>query len=175
MEGVLFHEEQYLRSSKIMWIVLPAMILTIAGLVYLMVQQLVFDNPIGDDPMSDGALILVNGPSILLLIALVWLLWVSRLVTEIRDDGVYMQYAPLHRRLRGYKWSELADFHTRQYRPIREYGGWGLRIVSFGKGTAYNVSGNQGLQLIFNDGKKVLIGTQRRDELDEVLQQVKRD
>ena len=53
-----------------------------------------------------------------------------------------------------------------------EYGGWGLRggfFLNKGKGTAYNVSGNIGIQLEFVNGKKILIGTHKRDEVDRVL------
>ena len=50
-----------------------------------------------------------------------------------------------------------------------EYGGWGLRYGFFGKGRALNVSGNTGLQIEFNNGKRLLIGTNKPRELKEVL------
>jgi len=175
MDSVLFHEEQHLRTSKLMWVVIPAIVLAIAAMIYALVQQLAFDEPVGDDPLSNELMIVVLVPSILLMIALAWLLWASKLVTEVHDDGIYIQYVPYHRHLLTYKWSDLQDFQTREYRPIREFGGWGLRLSPFGGGMAYNVSGNQGLQLVLKSGKKILIGTQRRDELDAALKQIKLD
>ena len=59
--------------------------------------------------------------------------------------------------------------YVRQYSPIIEYGGWGLRFGIFGKGTAFNVSGNKGLQLEFINNKKLLIGTNKPDALTETL------
>ena len=50
-----------------------------------------------------------------------------------------------------------------------EYGGWGLRLGLFGNGKAFNVSGDKGLQLEFTDNKKLLIGTNRPEELTETL------
>jgi hypothetical protein len=42
------------------------------------------------------------------------------------------------------------------------YGGWGIKR-GIG-GLAYNVSGNQGLQLVLTDGRKILIGTQKPEQ-----------
>ncbi|MEO0075774.1 MAG: hypothetical protein ABIK31_06695 [candidate division WOR-3 bacterium] len=55
---------------------------------------------------------------------------------------------------------------------MTEYGGWGLRLGLFGKGTAFSVSGNKGLQLEFTDNKKLLIGTNKLDELTETLKKI---
>jgi hypothetical protein len=37
---------------------------------------------------------------------------------------------------------------------------------------AFNVDGNQGLQLELNNGKKILIGTKKVNELSEYLKQI---
>jgi hypothetical protein len=62
--------------------------------------------------------------------------------------------------------------YIRKYNPIKDYGGWGIRWGSFRKGNAYNMSGNMGLQLVFKDGKKLLFGTQRSSELDQIIEQL---
>jgi hypothetical protein len=61
----------------------------------------------------------------------------------------------------------LAEVKVREYRPLAEYGGWGVR--GFGKNRALNVSGNFGLQLVMKDGAKMLIGTQKPQELEDFL------
>jgi hypothetical protein len=63
----------------------------------------------------------------------------------------------------------LTKSYVRQYSPIAEYGGWGLRLGLFGKGQAYNVSGDKGLQLEFTTGQRLLIGTNKPEELNTVL------
>ena len=60
---------------------------------------------------------------------------------------------------------EIDRFEIREYKPIKEYGGWGMKQGKKGVGKAYSVSGNIGLQLYLTNGKKVLIGTQRRDAM----------
>lgn len=53
----------------------------------------------------------------------------------------------------------------RLYRPIKEFGGWGMRTAFNGKnGKAYNVSGNVGIQLELKNGSKTLLGTQKGKE-----------
>lgn len=50
------------------------------------------------------------------------------------------------------------------YRPLREYGGWGIKGWSRRK-IAYNVRGDRGALLTRADGRTVLIGSQRPDGL----------
>ena len=90
------------------------------------------------------------------------LLLLGGLETEVRADGLYVRFLPLRRKHR-FGWQEIASAEARTYRPIREYGGWGIRWSTRGK--AYNVHGDRGLQLVLADGRRVLIGSQRADEL----------
>lgn len=90
------------------------------------------------------------------------LLALLTLRTEVRPDGLHLRFWPLvrHRHLRP---DEIVEATARTYRPIVEYGGWGLR---FGRrGSAYNTSGNRGVQLLLASGRRLLIGSQRADEL----------
>ena len=68
-----------------------------------------------------------------------------------------------------YDWKNISKSYIRQYQPIIEYGGWGIRIGLFGKGRAFNVRGNKGLQLEFKDNNKLLIGSNNSEELERVL------
>lgn len=59
--------------------------------------------------------------------------------------------------------SDVTRAEVRTYRPIREYGGWGIR---WGRdGMAYNARGNRGVQLELKDGRRVLIGSQEPERL----------
>lgn len=91
--------------------------------------------------------------------------------TEIKPDGIYVKFSPIHRSYRQYLFSDLTSIQIRKYKPLLEYGGWGIR--GFGSNKALNISGNIGLQLIFKDGRKLLIGTQQQQELGNVLSQLK--
>ena len=96
-------------------------------------------------------------------IGLPLLLYLAKLITEVRPDGIYYRFYPLHLKPRKIAFYELKTYYARTYRPFREYGGWGIRYA-FSRGWAYNVSGNKGVQLELINGKKILLGTQRPEE-----------
>src|SRR5690606_41120216 len=95
-----------------------------------------------------------------------------KLETKIKNDGIFVRFFPFHISFKYYPWDEISSSFVRKYSPLVEYGGWGWRFSLFGSGTAYNVSGNMGLQLIFTNKKKLLIGTKKPDQLTEVLNKI---
>ena len=161
---VFFSESQRFRQWWI-WLIIIGLN---AFLVLSLVLQLFFEIQVGNNPASNTELIIIGVLSLLLV-----LLFVSmRLHTEVREDGVYFRFAPFHRRFRALPWPKIDRLYVRKYRPIGEYGGWGLRFGLGGRGMAYNVQGNQGLQLICKDGKRILIGTQKPEELERCLKEL---
>ncbi|MHC4114629.1 MAG: hypothetical protein ACYSSL_04835, partial [Planctomycetota bacterium] len=66
---------------------------------------------------------------------------------------------------------DLSEYYARKYRPLLEYGGWGIGW-SLRKGRAYNVSGDKGVQLVFKSGKRLPIGSQRAEELEEAIRSI---
>lgn len=95
-----------------------------------------------------------------------------KLETEVHTDALYVRLYPLHIRYKKFTPKDLAKFYSRTYRPILEYGGWGIRCSFTGKGKAYNVSGNKGVQLVLQSDKKLLIGSQKPDELVAAIDQM---
>jgi hypothetical protein len=107
------------------------------------------------------------------LVALIsYLLWYTRLDTIIDFEGLTYRFAPFHRSPRHISWDKVTVAVVRQYRPIVEYGGWGLRWGF--SGLAYNVSGNMGLQLILENRRRILIGTQKPEELEQALNELRK-
>lgn len=164
-DEVLFHEIQRFRQPWLM-VLLGVMVLTTVGVFgYGMFRQLVLGHPWGDRPMSDLGLMLVGSASILLVSGIGYLLYAARLITDVCPDALYLRFFPLSQRR--IPWSDIASCQARSYRPIREYGGWGIR---FGRGgMAYNVSGNMGVQLELRRGKALLVGSQRAERLASVI------
>jgi len=116
-------------------------------------------------------LMLVLGPiswaGLLVVVAVAGLLYSLRLKTEVRADGIYLKLWPLHRSFRRISWPEIERYEARRYQPLREFGGWGIRWPP-GK-VAYNVSGNRGVWLERTDGRSVLVGSQRPEELVDAM------
>jgi hypothetical protein len=106
----------------------------------------------------------------LIIIASVLLIFIFKLSTRIDEKGIHYQFFPFHFSMKTLLWSEITKAEVRTYDPIGEYGGWGLRY-SFNKkkGNAVNVSGDIGIQLTLKNGKKLLIGTQKKEAVSRVL------
>jgi hypothetical protein len=136
-------------------------------MIYGVFTQVINGHTFGEKPASNSQLLI--GAALSLLISIFVLSF--RLDTQIKTDGIYVRLFPLQLTYRFFSWKSLLKCYVRKYNAIAEYGGWGLRLGLFGKGRAYNISGNEGLQLEFTNGKKLLIGTQKPEELQEVINQ----
>ncbi len=157
----LFSETQRFKQWWL-WILL----LGIDGLMlYGVYSQVINGQQFGDKPEGNAELLIGAGISLLVTIFVLSI----RLETLVKEDGIYVRFFPIQLSFRFFPWRSLTECHVRKYNPIAEYGGWGLRLGLFGKGTAYNISGNEGLQLEFTDRKKLLIGTHKPAELQEVI------
>jgi len=99
------------------------------------------------------------------------LFFIIKLETKIDALGIRVRLFPFHFQFKYFPWKSIEKAYIREYSPLMDYAGWGLRIVSFGRGKAYTVSGDLGLQLVFKDGKKLLIGTQKSVEIKKLLDQ----
>jgi hypothetical protein len=110
-------------------------------------------------PISWGGLVVVG--------TIAAFLYSLRLRTEVRADGIYFKMWPLHRSFRRISWSDIKQYESKQYRPLREFGGWGIRWTP-GK-VAYNVSGNRGVWIEQTNGRAVLIGSQHPDEFAKAI------
>ena len=91
--------------------------------------------------------------------------------TWVNEDGVFIKVFPFFLKYKFFSWDTISKAYVRKYNPIWEYGGWGIK---FKRGfrirnIAYSAWGNRGLQLELTDGRRVLIGTCKPVEMDEVL------
>jgi hypothetical protein len=99
-------------------------------------------------------------------------IYALRLRTEVRDDGIYYRMWPLHPSVRRIEWDEIEQYGAETYRPVREFGGWGIRWVP-GK-VAYSVSGTRGVRIERADGRTVLLGSQRPEALVDAAEAASR-
>lgn len=129
-------------------------------------QQLAQGVPYGDKPMSDIGLVILT----LFLLSFLVFAYTSNLKTKITTNGIYFKLFPFHQKYRFYDWKEIQKAEVVKYSPIGEYGGWGIR--GFGNNKAFNVKGNMGLRILFKDGTKRLIGTQKSKELEKVIKEL---
>lgn len=165
--AVFFREEQRFTQPWIWWLLGGVLALVGGVFGFGLVQQLVYDRPWGNNPMSDTSLVLAALTQVAVVGGLVWLFRAMRLVTEVRSDGLHVRFRPFVRK--HFPFETIRRCEARTYRPIAEYGGWGIRFGWGGRGKAYNVRGDRGVQLEFTDGKRLLIGSQRAEELEAAI------
>lgn len=165
-DQVLFAERQAFRQVWIWILLIPGFLLTLFGL---------FHPELSGKPAAEDTLPVLSRILLALVpLAVAAFMYVLRLETEIRPDGIRVRFFPFHTSFRHYPWEDISQYGIRTYRPLSEYGGWGLRTGFFGRGTAYNVSGNKGLQLEMTNGKKLLIGTAKPEEMAAALERRER-
>ena len=85
---------------------------------------------------------------------------------------IYYRFAPFINSERTISVDDVLDMRIRKYKAIWEYGGYGYRY-SIKNGRALNISGDMGLQLVFSNGKKLLIGTQKPDLMNTAVNRLK--
>jgi hypothetical protein len=162
---VVFSERQKFKQWWL-WLIL----IGLNGLfVFGVFTQIIAGGKFSNLSATDVVLLVVTAFMFLLNI----LFFNFRLETRIQTDGVYVRFFPFHGTFRHYSWDKIDKSYIRKYSPVREYGGWGIRVGS--EGDAFNISGNQGLQLEFNDHKRLLIGTNKAEELTAVLAKIRRN
>jgi hypothetical protein len=96
-----------------------------------------------------------------------------KLKTIINSEGIMIQFFPFLLKSKFIPWSEVEQIYVKDYNPIYDYGGWGYRIGKRGK--AYNTKGSNGLQLILKNGSRLLIGTQKKFELINIVSKVNQE
>jgi hypothetical protein len=164
----VFIESQRFTQTWLILILIIALIVPLGIGIYGIIQQLIYSIPFGDKPMSDLGLISFTIGMFLLTL----LTFFIKLVTRIDEKGIHYQFFPFHFSMKTISWNEISKIGIRTYLPISEFGGWGLRGGFFfnkGKEKAVNISGNIGIQLIFKNNKKLLIGTQQKTAVESVL------
>ncbi len=145
---------------RVWWVML--LVLGIAALMWWgFIQQILLGQPWGSNP----------GPNWMM-----WLFWLFfgigfplffyflKLIVTVQAEGIQIRYSPITSRLIPY--NEIEQVTAREYNPIREYGGWGVRgIPGKTKKIAYNISGKEGVEITLNDERIVMIGSQKAQQL----------
>jgi len=166
-DGLLFAETQRFRQKWLWTILLVTNLLVVFLMGYGLYQQVFLGRPFGSNPSSDTALIVTTVLVILFVAGITWLFYRATLATEVRKDGLYVRYFPFHLSWRKIPLENLKACEAVTYSPLVDYGGWGIRWGRAGR--AYNVYGNRGVRLTYDNGRSLLIGSQMADELAEAI------
>lgn len=160
---ILFSESQKFRQWWMYLITLGLTAFTTYGVIRQVFFHDPFDNILMGNSISNSAL----WGSWITSVVITLLVLNVRLQTQIKSEGIDVRFFPFQFGYKHYGWDKMSECYVRKYSPLGEFGGWGYRFSANGK--AFNMSGNMGLQLVFTNNKRLLIGTQQPLEMDKIL------
>jgi hypothetical protein len=121
--------------------------------------------------VKEGSGSFENVALIIFIEALVFtFLFTSRLETKLDEHGISYRLFPFQLKTRFIAWDEISSAQVRKYDPLGEYWGWGIKGTR--KNRAINIAGDVGLQLELKNGRKLLIGTLQKEEMEEVVENI---
>lgn len=161
MNRILFKEEQKFRQA---WIIIIMGLSAIVWL-YMIIRYIFVDDLFNKEPGAAWTTLIAG----IIPLLVIYLFVKMKLITIVDSEGVRCKFTILQRSYKIFPKTELQTYEIRQYKPIAEYGGWGIRVGRGKRGSAYNVAGNKGLQLYLKNGRKFLIGTQQPESLSRAM------
>jgi hypothetical protein len=100
------------------------------------------------------------------------LLMRMKLVIRLDPQNLTAHFWPFRRKI--FPLAEIISWEARTYRPLRDFGGWGVRRSRSLGLWAYNVKGNEGVFIELVGGRKFMLGSQHAQELAAALESIKR-
>lgn len=165
----LFFEEERFNQKWNLFLITPVCVGFILFQFYSLYSQLVWKKPVGSDPLSDTWLILMSFLVIPLMIFLIWLFSVTKLTVQVDKEKIFIRFYPMIKR--EVLLSDIDSFEIKEFNPIIDFGGWGLRYSIRWKTTGYIMKGKVGVHIHLKNGKNLLISSERANELYRVIKE----
>lgn len=89
---------------------------------------------------------------------------------KVTEEALYYQFFPLHLKPFSIKKKDIEKIESLKYRPLGDYGGWGIRYGF--KGKCYNVKGNLGVKVFLKNGSYILFGSQKHLDFEKSLRAI---
>ena len=172
MESYFYKEIQRFKSFWIWVLLIVPMLIPIILFANELILYITNPGLINNDYESFRE-ILIGGIVVFIACGGSILLFVSmKLEIYVKSDGLYYRFFPFNIKFKKINNDQLKNFEIRIYNPIKEYGGWGIKMTTKKKGWAYTMSGKIGLQLYLKDGRNILVGTQKPEILKSALNSI---
>jgi hypothetical protein len=159
----VYHEVQHFQAWVYGVAYLPGIVLAAgAGL------QLFRGIPFGSRPMSDAGLLALSAAVLGFPLLLQGLL--LRMETVVDQACLTVRFGTFGWVHRTAPLESIRSVTTVEFRPIRDFGGWGIR---YAKGTwCYTTRGRRGVMVSTAEGKNFIVGSQTPELLESALRSV---
>ena len=171
MAEILHSEIQYFRKTPWLFFIIPFWLFVVATSVYGLYTQLVVGIPFGV-LQSNTMLFITTFFSVFVVTLLLIIFLIGKLEVIVTGDGIYYRYIPFINKYRLIKPVEIKFYETRQYKPLKEFGGWGIRYSRRQRTMCYNVRGNLGLYIELRNGKRILFGSKDPHKLKNAIDKI---
>ena len=125
------------------------------------IRQIVYHQPVGDEPPGSATLIILTAVVLLFSASVPF----ASLHAYINEEGVYVKFTPFLLRYTFYDWNIIEAAYVRKYNPLLEFGGWGFRVPVLGfpalrvtkkRVMVFTMYGRWGVQLVLKNHTYVL-------------------
>ncbi|WP_406826509.1 hypothetical protein [Pedobacter sp. KACC 23697] len=110
--------------------------------------------------------------AVLLPFIIIYLIQQHVLTLRINHEGIFYRYFPFKAKLKHLPWDEIDKAYTTKYDAFGDYGGYGVKSRLWFKFSdkAYLLNDkDRGLQLKFKNGRKLLFSSNKIDEMELFL------
>ena len=159
MAGMKFKEIQRFNQRWI-WIII---IITGLLIYYSTIKQLIFKGNSAIITIPNFVYITIFVLHLLITI----LLLLTKLEIEISTRYISYRFFPFHLKKKKVPISLIQSAFIREYHPFKEVSALGINLGKHSK--VYNIKGKWGLQLEFQEGRHLLLGTQKPEEILKML------
>lgn len=95
----------------------------------------------------------------------------ANLTVRVDVDGVHVRFFPIHKLTIPH--ARIVNVEACDYDPLGEFGGWGMKGPPGRWGWCYTVSGRRGVRIELDNRHRLLIGSQRADELARAIEEAR--
>lgn len=154
----VFHEKQKF-TQWWLWVLLIVIgILPIIGIF----SHLVFPEAEAENMMDSSTTIIFAAVMVFVILLFLFM----NLQTDIDKNEIKITFFPfIKKRI---EWKDVKKAEVINYGFV---GGWGIRLFT-DYGAVFNTRGNKGLALELQNGKRLVIGTQKEEELRNFIKQI---
>lgn len=119
--------------------------------------------------VSVPALVFGSVVGLLIILPAVAFVYSIRLITEVRTDGIYLRFAPIHRSFRRLPFDEIERVEHTEF-GLLTYGGIGIRWTP--DTVAYMTTKGSGIKIDRQNAKSVVIGSQETSALLKAIDEL---
>lgn len=141
-------------------------VFSLIGVFLLVLSPYIFKNKFEDK--TSIIFLTISG---IVLIIITFALFSERLELNFDRSGIYYRYFPYQLKIKFIPWSGIDNVNVIEFKPEEE-GGYGFKF-NYCKNKEYLGQGNHALEIITNEGNRILFSTLQPDKMREELEKIK--